>query len=237
MNLAEGIKDQALAHAKEDFPKEAVGLVHVVKGKNRYFKCRNIAETPDEHFILDPDDYLKAETKGEITAVVHSHPKTSPAPSPADMVACEASGLPWFIVNPNTETWGSYKPNGFELPYVGREFSHGIVDCYSLVRDFYKREFNLGLNDYNRRDQWWYKGENMYLDNFAKEGFKEIDISEIGYGDLFLMQLESPVPNHAAIYLDQGIVLHHVQGRLSSRDVYGGYYQKVTAKVLKHESR
>lgn len=237
MNLAEGIKDQALAHAKEDFPKEAVGLVHVVKGKNRYFKCKNIAETPDEHFILDPDDYLKAETKGEITAVVHSHPKTSPAPSPADMVACEASGLPWFIVNPNTETWGSYTPNGFELPYVGREFSHGIVDCYSLVRDFYKREFNLELNDYNRRDQWWYKGENMYLDNFAKEGFKEIDISEVGYGDLFLMQLESPVPNHAAIYLDQGIVLHHVQGRLSSRDVYGGYYQKVTAKVLKHESR
>ena len=237
MNLAEGIKDQALAHAKEDFPKEAVGLVHVVKGKNRYFKCKNIAETPDEHFILDPDDYLKAETKGEITAVVHSHPKTSPAPSPADMVACEASGLPWFIVNPNTETWGSYTPNGFEEPYVGREFSHGIVDCYSLVRDFYKREFNLELNDYNRRDQWWYKGENMYLDNFAKEGFKEIDISEVGYGDLFLMQLESPVPNHAAIYLDQGIVLHHVQGRLSSHDVYGGYYQKVTAKVLKHESR
>ena len=237
MNLAEGIKDQALAHAKEDFPKEAVGLVHVVKGKNRYFKCKNIAETPDEHFILDPDDYVKAETKGEITAVVHSHPKTSPAPSPADMVACEASGLPWFIVNPNTETWGSYKPNGFELPYVVRVFSHCIVDCYSLVRDFYKREFNLELNDYNRRDQWWYNGENMYLDNFAKEGFKEIDISEVGYGDLFLMQLESPVPNHAAIYLDQGIVLHHVQGRLSSRDVYGGYYQKVTAKVLKHESR
>ena len=223
MNLTSEIKEQALTHAKEEHPRESVGLVHIVKGKNRYFKCKNIAETPDEHFILDPDDYLKAETKGEITAVVHSHPKTSPAPSPADMVAWEASGLPWFIVNPNTETWGSYTPNGFELPYVGREFSHGIVDCYSLVRDFYKREFNLELKDYNRRDQWWYKGENMYLDNFAKEGFKEIDISEVGYGDLFLMQLESPVPNHAAIYLDQGIVLHHVQGRLSSRDVYGGY--------------
>jgi len=237
LNLTEAIKEQALAHAKEDFPKEAVGLVHVVKGKNRYFKCQNIAETPDEHFILDPNDYLKAEKRGEITAVIHSHPKTNPAPSPADMVACEASGLPWFIVNPNTETWETYKPSGFELPYVGREFSHGIVDCYSLVRDFYKREFNLILNDYSRRDQWWYQGENMYLDNFAKEGFKEIDLENVGYGDLFLMQLESPVPNHAAIYLNDGIVLHHVQGRLSSRDVYGGYYQKVTAKVLKHESR
>ena len=77
----------------------------------------------------------------------------------------------------------------------------------------------------------------MYLDNFMKEGFHPIDISEISYGDGILMQLESPVPNHAAIYLGDGIVLHHVQGRLSSRDVYGGYYQKVTAKVLRHESR
>ena len=237
MKLTKEIKEKALAHAKEEYPKEAVGLVHVVKGKNRYFKCQNLAETPDEHFILNPKDYLEAEKKGEIIAVVHSHPKTNPAPSPADKVACEASGLPWFIVNPNTETWGEYKPEGWELPYVGREFSHGIVDCYSLVRDFYKREFKLQLNDYNRRDQWWEKGENMYLDNFAKEGFKETTLEQITYGDLFLMQLESPVPNHAGIYLGDGVVLHHVQGRLSSRDVYGGYYQKVTAKVLKHESR
>lgn len=237
MKLTKEIKEKALAHAKEEYPKEAVGLVHVIKGKNRYFKCQNLAETPDEHFILNPKDYLEAEKKGEIIAVVHSHPKTNPAPSPADKVACEASGLPWFIVNPNTETWGEYKPEGWELPYVGREFSHGIVDCYSLVRDFYKREFKLQLNDYNRRDQWWEKGENMYLDNFAKEGFNETTLEQIAYGDLFLMQLESPVPNHAGIYLGDGVVLHHVQGRLSSRDVYGGYYQKVTAKVLKHESR
>ena len=238
MNLTETIKAQALIHAKEVFPKEAVGLLHVVKGKNRYFKCENIAATPDEHFILDPKDYLKAESKGSITAVIHSHPKTNPLPSQADKVACEKSGLPWFIVNPTTEQWASYQPNGWELPYVGREFSHGVIDCYSLVRDFYKREFGLALNDYARRDQWWYNGENMYLDNFTKEGFKAIDIKEIGYGDLFLMNLESPVPNHAAIYLgEDNKILHHVQGRLSSRDVYGGYYQKMTAKVLKHESR
>ena len=237
MELDKKIKEQALIHAKEEFPKEAVGLVHVVKGKNRYFKCGNIAETPDEHFILDPKDYLKAEQKGEITAVVHSHPKTNPAPSSADKVACEASGLPWFIVNPKTEKWASYQPTGYELPYVGREFTHGVIDCYSLCRDFYKREFDLILNDYNRRDKWRLNGENMYLDNFTKEGFKPVDLTEISYGDAILMQLESPVPNHAAIYLGDGIVLHHVQGRLSSRDVYGGYYQKVTAKVLRHESR
>lgn len=237
MNLTDEIKEEALVHAEQDFPKESVGLVHIVKGKNRYFKCKNIAETPDEHFILDPDDYLKAEERGEIIAVIHSHPKTNHAPSPADIVACEKSGLPWFIVNPQTKSWGTYKPIGYELPYVGREFSHGLVDCYSLVRDFYKREFNLELRDYHRRDQWWEKGENMYLDNFAKEGFKAVPIEEIKYGDLILMQLESDVPNHAGIFIDNNLVLHHVQGRLSSRDLYGGYYQKVTAKILKHESR
>ena len=237
MKLTKEIKEKALAHAKEEYPKEAVGLVHVIKGKNRYFKCQNLAETPDEHFILNPKDYLEAEKKGDIIALDHTQTKTKPAPSQADKDPTQAYRLPRFCLLYTNQTWGEYKPEGWELAYVGREFSHGIVDCYSLVRDFYKREFKLQLNDYNRRDQWWEKGENMYLDNFAKEGFNETTLEQIAYGDLFLMQLESPVPNHAGIYLGDGVVLHHVQGRLSSRDVYGGYYQKVTAKVLKHESR
>ena len=36
----------------------------------------NIAETPDEHFILD--GWNEVEDKGEVVAVVHSHPKTNP---------------------------------------------------------------------------------------------------------------------------------------------------------------
>ncbi len=237
MTLPNEIKEQALAHAKSEAPKESCGLVVVVKGRKRYFPCKNIAETPDEHFVLDPISYLEAEEKGEIIAVVHSHPVTNHAPSSADKVACEKSRLPWHVVNPNTELWGYCEPSGFELPYVGRQFVHGIIDCYTLCRDWYNKEWNLNLRDYERRDEWWYKGENLYLDNFKKEGFHEIKVSDLVVGDALLMQLQSPVPNHAAIYLGDNVVLHHVQGRLSSRDVYGGYYQKVTAKALRHESR
>jgi cell wall-associated NlpC family hydrolase len=50
------------------------------------------------------------------------------------------------------------------------------------------------------------------------------------------MHIVSPVPNHVAIYIGDNKILHHVQGRLSSRDVYGSYYQKVTAKILRHEN-
>nr|BAR26548.1 putative phage cell-wall peptidase [uncultured Mediterranean phage uvMED]BAR26589.1 putative phage cell-wall peptidase [uncultured Mediterranean phage uvMED]BAR26616.1 putative phage cell-wall peptidase [uncultured Mediterranean phage uvMED]BAR26670.1 putative phage cell-wall peptidase [uncultured Mediterranean phage uvMED]BAR26740.1 putative phage cell-wall peptidase [uncultured Mediterranean phage uvMED] len=236
MKLNENIKKLALQHAKDESPRESVGLVHIVKGKEKYYKCNNLAEIPDEHFVLDPEDYIKAENKGEITAIIHSHPTTHHNPSPADLVACEKSGLHWFIVNPKTELWGSCKPSGYELPYVGRSFFHGVVDCYTLVRDFYKKEFAIHLNDYFRKDKWWDKGENMYLDNFKNEGFYEIPLKEIQYGCVVLMNIESNVPNHAAIYLEDNIVLHHVQGRLSSRDVYGGYYITNTAKVLKHEN-
>lgn len=239
MKLSTSIKEQALEQAKAEFPAESCGLVAVVKGRRRYFPCRNLAETPDEHFVLDPLQYAEVEDQGEIVAVVHSHPKTNHAPSQADRVACEKSGLPWHIVNPQTEQWGYCEPEGFELPYVGREFVFGIVDCYSLCRDWYKREFGLDLKDYDRRDQFWLKGENLYIDNFANEGFHRVPVEELQYGDAILMQLQSPLPNHAAIYIGDGQILHHLQGRLSSRDLYGldSYYGKSTACVLRHESR
>ncbi len=235
MKLTDAMQADILQHAKDEFPKECCGLVAVVKGRRRYFPCRNIAQTPDEHFVLD--GWHEVEDKGEIVAVCHSHPVTNPRPSEADRVACEKSGLPWFIVNPKTEGWGYCEPGGFELQYVGREFVHGIVDCYTLVRDFFQREYSIALSDYHRRDQWWHNGENMYVENFAKEGFLRVPIQELQRGDLLLMNLQSPVPNHAAIYLGDQQILHHVQGRLSSRDLLGGYYLKVTDRAIRHESR
>ncbi len=237
MTLPPSLKEKIQAHAAEESPKECCGLVAVIKGRRKYFPCKNLAVTPEEHFALDPLDYAAVEDQGEIVAVVHSHPVTNHAPSQADRVACEQSGLPWHIINPNTGNWGYCEPEGFELPYVGREFVHGTVDCYSLCRDWYKREWGLELKNYPRRDQWWENGQNLYLDNFEKEGFHRIPASELQRGDALLMQLSSPVPNHAAIYIGDQQVLHHIQGRLSSRDVFGGYYLKNVACVLRHESR
>ena len=237
MKLTDKIKEVIIKHGREESPKECCGLLAVVKGRRRYFPCKNIAQGPEEHFIIDPDDYMFVEDKGEIIAVVHSHPLHSPEPSEADLVACEKSGLPWFIFTPEDERWAYCEPTGFELPYVGREFSHGIVDCYTLWKDFYAREFEIEMTEYFRRDDWWHRGENLYLDNYKKEGMREVTGEELQYGDVILMHIESPVPNHAAIYVGDSIILHHVHGRLSSRDVYGGYYMKNTAKVIRHESR
>jgi cell wall-associated NlpC family hydrolase len=72
------------------------------------------------------------------------------------------------------------------------------------------------------------------MENFAQAGFSPVDASDLQTGDCFLMQVASSVPNHAAVYLGDGLILHHLQGRLSSRDVYGGYWQKVTTHILRY---
>ncbi|WP_346949336.1 NlpC/P60 family protein, partial [Dyella sp.] len=66
----------------------------------------------------------------------------------------------------------------------------------------------------------------LYTDNLAAAGFVPVDAKDIRRGDLVLMQIRSRnlVPNHAGIYLGDGLMLHHMYGRLSSRDVLGGYW-------------
>lgn len=133
-------KEEALAHAKDQDPKESCGLLLNIRGKERYYPCRNLSMTDHQCFIIDPEDYVKADNTGEITAVVHSHPITPPTPSQADKISCEQGNLPWHIVNPKTEQWGYYEPCGYKPPLLGRPWVWGVTDCWSLVRDWYKEE-------------------------------------------------------------------------------------------------
>ena len=223
----------ALAHAQEAFPRESCGLLVIRKGREVYWPCRNIGVGTDQ-FVLHPEDYAHADEQGQIVAVVHSHPGLPCTPSQADRVACEASGLPWHIVSiPNGE-WTSLEPTGYVAPLVGREWSHGVLDCYALVRDWFRAERGIDLPNFARFDDWWKRGQNLYLDNFAQAGFAVVEPDELQTGDCLLMQVASPVPNHAAVYLGDGLILHHLQGRLSSRDVYGGYWQKITTHTLRY---
>lgn len=232
------IIDEVIEHAKDKFPEEICGVIGVLKGKNKYIKCNNISPEKEKYFIIDPIDYMKAEDSMEITHIVHSHPTVNPNPSQADLVAIEKSGLPWLIVNPLTKEHTLTEPSGYTAPIVGREFSFGVLDCYSIVRDYYKTELNIELIDGERADKFWERGENLYVDNFEKEGFVKIDfdgIKDLKTNDVILMSIASPLPNHAAVYLGDGKIIHHMQNRLSSLDMYGGYWLKNTWGVIRHK--
>lgn len=238
--------DDFRTHALLEYPHECCGLQVVVKGRERYFGCRNIGETASDRFVLSPEDYARVEDQGEITAICHSHPDVSARPSEADRVSCEASGLPWYIASvtrdldaaPAVAEVHRFEPCGYVAPLVGRQFVHGVLDCFTLVRDFYSRELGIRLQDFERRDGWWNDGHSsLYLDNFRAAGCEPIPEDEpMQRGDIVLMEIRSRnrVPNHAGVYLGDGLILQHLYGRLSSRDVYGGWLKERTRLIVRY---
>lgn len=228
-------KDAALKHAKEQDPKESVGLLINVKGKKRYYPCNNLSMTEHQCFVLDPVDYVKADSIGEIIAVIHSHPTTPPVASQADKISCEDSGLVWHIVNPKTEQWGYLEPSGYKPPLMGRQWVWGLTDCYSLIRDWYKENRNIELRDYERPTTLEeFNKKPLFEMNTWRTGFRELRPQEsLQDGDLLLMSIHCPTLNHMAIFFE-GDVIHHLTDRLSCREPYSEWLLKCTGKRYRY---
>lgn len=223
----------AFQYAKDCFPREACGLVVIHKGKEEFIPCKNISEL-DDNFEIDAEDYVRAEELGEVVEVFHSHPNGHPTPSETDLVSCERTQLPWSIVSVSLGTWIEFKPSGYKAPLVGRTWAHGVLDCYSIIVDYYREVLKIEIPDFDRDFEWWMKGQNLYEENFAKAGFREIEVTELKPHDVILFQIMSPVTNHGGVYLGDEKFLHHLHRRLSSRDIFSGYYFKHAVKFLRH---
>jgi len=230
-------KDFALAHAKEQDPKESCGLLIEIKGKEKYFPCKNLSNWTNQCFIIDPVDYTKAEDSGKILAVIHSHPITQPIASQADMISCEDTNLPWHIVNPKTEQWGYYEPSGYKPPLVGRHWVWGVTDCWALVRDWYKETKGIILRDWERPTTPEEFIANPMFESCAwRTGFRQLRPEEkLENGDLLFMSILTSGLNHVAIFID-GDVLHHLADRISCKEPYNEWLLKCTGMRLRYAS-
>lgn len=225
------------AHATARYPEESCGLVVVERGKTKYVECANTAERPREDFAISAQDFAAAEDRGEILCIVHSHPNMPCRASMADKVSCEQHRKPFLIVEVGVDGAGAMswnEPHGYQAPLIGRPFVHGVLDCYSLVQDFYRLTYNIVLPDFERQELWWTKGEDLYMQHYAEAGFSPIK-GPMLKGDVVLMQLQSPVTNHGGVYIGDGQIIQHIYNRLSSRDLYDGYFQEITRVVIRHK--
>lgn len=215
MKLTAKLKKAIQAHAAKAYPEECCGVIV----NKEYIPCRNISSHQDQ-FEIHHEDLAKAEDLGEIQAYVHSHPNASARASEIDLIQIELHQKPWVICAYPDVEFQVYEPCGYKAPLVGRNYIHGIQDCYSIVRDFYERELGITLIDFERQDLWWESKENksLYLDGFGEAGFIEVDINynypdwvsghgvlqfdKLEYGDVLLCRVgRTKHVNHAVIWL------------------------------------
>lgn len=214
-----------MAHARECYPRESCGIV--VAGE--YLAMENVAENPEQDFRISEEALLPHLDAME--CVIHSHPGGPGYPSKADMEGQVASAVPWgiIVVNEDQVVPPFFFGDGLPVPeLIGREFQHGVTDCYAIIRDWYKLERGVTLREFPRDAAWWDAGENLYLEGFRLAGFREIDQDDVQPGDVFLARIRSDVPNHGGVYVGDSLILHHLPNRLSRREPFGLWQRAVT---------
>ena len=109
-----------------------------------------------------------------------------------------------------------------------------IVGVY--VEIWYREELGIVLKDWvrpNNPDE--FIKNPMFEDCFEQTGFRELlPTEDLRYGDLLLMSISSSGLNHIGVYLGQQTVLHHLQNRLSSRDLLDEWLLKCTGKRIRY---
>lgn len=252
-------------HALSSYPKECCGVVirRADTMAEEYLPAENNLGSQDalKAFEISGEFMASAEDRGSLLAIVHSHPNGPDEASEADQVACNVSGVVWYIQPVHQGENGALRcaplvgiaPNFQSAPLVGRQFSHGVLDCYELIRDWFKRARGVELAQHERENEWWRKTpeKDLYLSNLVSDGWRVLKEDEpLKPGDMIVMQVASVVPNHAAIYLgDEPLedhpepfmrrdrILHHLYGRPSAIDVYGGMWKHCTRVIARHRSQ
>lgn len=218
-----------LAHSACCAPAESCGYVVRTPRGERYLPCENLSAEPTQYFRMRPEDYLRAQSIGEIVALVHSHPSGELYLSEADRRLQVQSNLPWWLVQKGQIYQFRCVP-----PLLGRVFKHGESDCYALFRDAYHLA-GIDMPNFDRRDDWWMQGENLYLDNLPATGFYSVSLEEAQAGDVVICCYGSSVANHAAIYCGDGELLHHIPEQLSKRERYTDKWLRRTHSVWRHK--
>ena len=218
------------------YPEEAAGVI--VNGD--FYPCANVAADPVRAFRIEPKIFVRE----KIQAVIHSHcidpekpfeydPRW---PSKTDMEQWMATNVPWGIVATNGRDDVSsllWLDDNEIAPLEGRDFAHGVRDCYSIIRDYYRTVLDIKLNNYPRGMGWWDEGKDLYSENFEKEGFVEVPATAATTHDVALFRVRSPVINHAAVIVDHGQILHHLFHRLSGYDSLSRWHRNIVKYIRK----
>lgn len=221
-------------HFASVYPAEGCGVIGIVKGKKKFFPCKNVAVEEDD-FVMSSTDYLKLKKSVDIFAIVHNHPHSSNEPSEMDVNNCNALGLPYYIFSYPDMELNILQPKSVANELIGREYEFGVTDCFEASRDWLKAQGIVIPPRAPFEDDWWLKG----IDYFTDELIKDWDLHRVDSpkpNDVLVFQVESDTPNHCGIYLGNDIFFHHAVNRLSCRESLYPFWATYLVGIYRHEA-
>ena len=221
----------------EQAPKEACGYVY----DDTIVFCKNVSEVPNT-FELSEEDSLKIQqTQGAI--LWHSHTNGINHPSKQDLEMQLETDIPWAVLVLDSLNDQYFLKEIFYFgdclkrdPLYERSYRFGVTDCANFVLDYYQ-ENGIKFPAYPRDMDEWLAGAYSYEDYFTKPGFKVVGncLKDAKEGDLLLFNIRAKFPNHAGIYLGNGIFGHHLQNRVSKKEPVEPW-SRYLVKVMRHGS-
>jgi proteasome lid subunit RPN8/RPN11 len=243
--LSNTLKSQIKEYSNCFVPNESCGLLvssHNSKllannDKNNltFFPCKNTSEEPTKHFLLDQRDYLKASKRGEIKALIHSQPHSDF--SELDKLNAVGHSIYSIVYCWLNDEFFYLDPQNLEInKYIGREFEIGKSDCFTLLREYYKNELNIQINDYPHKDGWYEENPRIIIENYQKEGFRVVELENIQKHDILISAFTSEYPMHFAINLGGNQILHHERNKFSNIEFLSDSYIRKIKMIVRHKN-
>lgn len=239
----EEIKYLIKRHSLENTPNETCGFIIENNGELELLICKNISLEPSNYFIISIEDTRMAHKKGCIKYIWHSHVDDSFSEN--DKFLAERTKIKLLLYVINADSFIEYVPCGYEVPYIGRPFLLGSLDCMHLVLDFYRKDLNIEIpwNDTTLQhlklfDEWEKSPLNvpetvLFENVLLSKDF--VRVNDLRKYDIILTRLPKlKCSCHVAIYLGDNKILHHVPGKLSGIEVYGKIWKRLTTGFFRH---
>lgn len=99
----------------------------------------------------------------------------------------------------------------------GQSYEVGDRDCWGTVARFFDQAFDIQLPNFARPMFFWEHNLDLIGAGYHYAGFEVVDVplAQLAIGDVLVMAVAHSKPNHCAVYVGNGQILHHLFGGLS----------------------